>query len=103
MERITEGMLKRKVDWLARLGIVVTLDHHQPGGNKRTWAVEDKTGGSRVGYSGRMTALECLIFLCGMIEGAEQMDARKHAQATRHDAARRLNEVQHDEATPVQP
>lgn len=40
------------------------------------WAVEDKTSGSRVGYSGRMTAFECRLFLCGMIEGAEQKQKR---------------------------
>jgi hypothetical protein len=76
MERVTKGMLERKVGWLKALGITVSLDHHQPGGNTRTWAVESLDGGHRVGWSGRMTGRECLILLCGLIEGAEQMAGR---------------------------
>lgn len=72
MERITRGMLQQKVDFLATLGVIVTLDHHQPGGNKYTWAVENLSGSGRIGWSGRMTARECLILLGGMIEGVEQ-------------------------------
>ena len=81
MERITVGMLNRKVEWLKALGIQVSLDHHQPGGNTQTWAVESLDGARRIGWSGRMTKRECLIFLCGLIEGAEQKDAQCHAKA----------------------
>ncbi len=81
MERITKGMLDRKVEWLKTLGIEVCLDHHQPGGNRQTWAVETLDGARRVGWSGRMTKRECLIFLCGLIEGAEQKDAQEFARA----------------------
>ncbi len=72
MERITRGMLEREVTYLQKLGYTdLSLDHHQPGGNKYTWAVEDRTGAVRQGWSGRMTARECLILLCGMIHGLE--------------------------------
>lgn len=72
MERITRKHLQRKIDWLHKLGYTdIQLDHHQPGGNKYTWAVEDRTGAVRQGWSGRMTARECLIFLCGMIHTLE--------------------------------
>ena len=72
MERITRKHLQHKVDWLRRLGVTVTLDHHQPGGNKYTWAVEDVTGSKRMGWSGRMTTRECLLYLVGMITGIEE-------------------------------
>ena len=69
MERITRGMLESKVDYLKTLNVHVVLDHHQPGGNKYTWAIETPTG--RRVWSGRLTARECLICLVGMIEGIE--------------------------------
>lgn len=70
MERITRGMLERKISYLHSIGHTdIQLDHHQPGGAKYTWAVETADGSKRIGWSGRMTARECLIFLCGLIEG----------------------------------
>jgi hypothetical protein len=65
MERITRGVLERQVRLLKSKGIEVVLDHHQPGGNKFTWAVENTKGGRL--FSGRMTARECCLFLAGML------------------------------------
>lgn len=68
MERVTRRMLEGKLHYMERLGFTdISLDHHQPGGNTHTWAVENKAGSVRLGWSGRMTARECLIYLCGMI------------------------------------
>lgn len=71
MERVTHKQLQRKVDLLAKLGIEISLDRHQPGGAKYTWAVENVEGSVRIGWSGRLTARECLILLCGMIAGRD--------------------------------
>lgn len=76
MERITKGMLIRKIEYLAKLGVHVQLDHHQPGDAKYTWAIETKDkpehlSGRRI-WSGRLTAREALICLTGMIEGIEE-------------------------------
>lgn len=69
MERITRKHLDDKLVYLTRLGKSdISLDHHQPGGAKYTWAVENAKGTESY-YLGRMTARECLLFLCGMIEG----------------------------------
>lgn len=73
MERITRGRLERKVKELARVGINVVLDRHQPGGAKFIWKPEDTKGHSL--WNGRMTGRECEIFLAGMIAGEAAKDA----------------------------
>jgi len=78
MERITRGMLERKVREIQALGHAdIQLDHHQPGGNRETWAVEDLTGSRRLGYSGRMTVRECFLYLCGIIYTLEYQQLHK--------------------------
>ena len=68
MERITRGHLERQVRWLKTMGITdISLDHYQPGGLKCCWRVENKEGSSGLGYSGRMTARECYLYLCAII------------------------------------
>lgn len=71
MERITRGHLERKIRELKKLGYTVALDHYGPGGNSHSWAVESEDGSRRLGYSGRMTARECWLYLVGMIYIAE--------------------------------
>lgn len=71
MERITRGNLEHKVRCLKGLGYIVALDHYGPGGNSYSWAVESEDGSKRLGYSGRMTARECWLYLVGMIYIAE--------------------------------
>jgi len=72
MERITRKHLEHKVEWLKKEGFTdISLDHHQPGGSKYTWAVENAEGSCRLGWSGRMTARECLIYLNGMLHAWE--------------------------------
>lgn len=73
MERTTRKHLEARVRMLANIGIIVTLDHHQPGGNRRTWKVETN-GGSRT-LTHRMTADECFTFLEGMLYGTEMYKA----------------------------
>ena len=73
MERITRKMLQYKVERMKQLGYEVSLDRHQPGGAKYIWAVETLDGSRRIGWSGSLTGRECLILLCGMIEGLEQV------------------------------
>lgn len=82
MERITRGHLEVKVRYLKELGYVVALDHHQPGGNTHTWAVESEDGSKRLGYSGRMTARECWLYLTGMIYIAELRTLPGHMSLT---------------------
>src|ERR1019366_3130701 len=74
MERITRGHLERQVRWLNTLGFTdISLDHYQPGDLKCCWRVENKEGSSGLGYSGRMTARECYLYLCAMIYMQEKV------------------------------
>lgn len=79
MERTAKKHLDAKVKYLKTFDVHVYLDHHQPGGNLRTWAIERVDPAQKQGYSTgqrlisqRMTAGECYLFLYGMCCGIEE-------------------------------
>jgi len=79
MDRITEDKLQKLVTYINHTcgHDYMVLDHHQPGGNSRVWAIENKNG-SRPWYSSRMSGREAYTFLQGVVAGLEARRAAGH-------------------------